>query len=85
MRTDRVQIGRLNGQAPPAGTLEARVRDVEYQGTYVQLGLASDGASELVATMPEEAFFADPLNPGDRVSVSWRPGDAHQLIDPLPA
>ena len=36
-----------------------------------------------IATVPEEAFFADPLNPGDRVSVSWRSADAHRLADPL--
>src|SRR5262249_10844073 len=29
VRTDRIQIGRLNGQAAPAGTLEASIRDVE--------------------------------------------------------
>ena len=85
VRTDRVQVGRLNGQASPAGTLEASVRDVEYQGTYVQLGLASEGVLELVATLPEERFFSDPLNPGDRVCVSWHAADAHRLADPLSA
>jgi putative spermidine/putrescine transport system ATP-binding protein len=83
VRTDKVQVGRLNGQGLPAGALEASIRDVEYQGTYVQLGLASDAASDLVATVPEEAFFADPLSPGDKVSVSWRSADAHRLADPL--
>jgi putative spermidine/putrescine transport system ATP-binding protein len=82
VRTDRMQVGRLNGQATPPGVLEARVLDVEYQGTYVQLGLASD-AADLIATVPEEAFFSDPINPGDRVSVSWRAGDAHRLADPI--
>jgi putative spermidine/putrescine transport system ATP-binding protein len=79
VRTDRMKIGRLNGQAPPAGSLQASVRDVEYQGTYVQLGLASDATNDLLAVLPEEAFFADPINPGDRVSVSWSERDAHRL------
>jgi putative spermidine/putrescine transport system ATP-binding protein len=83
VRTDRVRVGRLNGQGLPPGAFEASIRDVEYQGTYVQLGLASDAAFELIATVPEEAFFADPLNPGDRVAVSWRPADAHRLADPV--
>jgi putative spermidine/putrescine transport system ATP-binding protein len=85
VRTDKVQVGRLNGQGLAAGALEAKIRDVEYQGTYVQLGLASDAVSDLIATVPEEAFFADPLNPGDRVSVSWRATDAHRLAEPLSA
>jgi putative spermidine/putrescine transport system ATP-binding protein len=79
VRTDRMKIGRLNGQAAPAGSLHASVRDVEYQGTYVQLGLASDAESDLLAVLPEEMFFADPINPGDRVSVSWSERDAHRL------
>jgi len=83
VRTDRVQVGRLNGQGLPPGGIAASVRDVEYQGTYVQLGLDSDASAELIATVPEEAFFADPLNPGDRVCVSWRPADAHRLADPI--
>ena len=85
VRTDRMKIGRLNGQAAPAGSVQASVRDVEYQGTYVQLGLASDASSDLLAVLPEEAFFADPINPGDRVSVSWSEGDAHRLAVPLSA
>ena len=79
VRTDRMKIGRLNGQAAPAGSVQASVRDVEYQGIYVQLGLASDASNDLLAVLPEEAFFADPINPGDRVSVSWSERDAHRL------
>jgi putative spermidine/putrescine transport system ATP-binding protein len=79
VRTDRMTIGRLNGQGLPPGSLAASVRDVEYQGTYVQLGLASDASSELTAVLPENVFFADPISPGDRVSVSWSEGDAHRL------
>ena len=82
VRTDRMKIGRLNGQAAPAGSVQASVRDVEYQGTYVQLGLASAASSDLLAVLPEEAFFADPINPGDRVSVSWSERDAHRLAVP---
>lgn len=63
VRTDRLKIGRLNGQGVPAGALEASVRDVEYQGTYVQLGLASDTASDMLAVLPEDIFFADPSTP----------------------
>ena len=85
VRTDRMKIGRLNGQAAPAGSLQVSVRDVEYQGTYVQLGLASEASNDLLAVLPEEAFFADPINPGDRVCVSWSERDAHRLAVPLSA
>src|SRR6476646_7970843 len=41
LRSDHVKVGRLNGQAAPAGSITATVRNLEYQGTHVQLGLHS--------------------------------------------
>jgi putative spermidine/putrescine transport system ATP-binding protein len=79
LRSDRIRVGRLNGQAPPAGGLAATVRNLEYQGTHVQLGLTSELAPDLVACVPEHIYFADPIGPGDRVAVSWSDSDAHRL------
>jgi putative spermidine/putrescine transport system ATP-binding protein len=78
LRSDRIRVGRLNGQAP-AGGLAATVRNLEYQGTHVQLGLTSELAPDLVACVPEHIYFADPIGPGDRVAVSWSDSDAHRL------
>jgi putative spermidine/putrescine transport system ATP-binding protein len=55
VRADRLKLGRLNGQGVPAGSIAATVRDVEYQGTHVQLGLAAEIAPDLVASVPEQA------------------------------
>jgi putative spermidine/putrescine transport system ATP-binding protein len=82
LRSDHVKVGRLNGQAAPAGSLTATVRNLEYQGTHVQLGLTSEIAPDLVASVPEHTYFADPISPGDRVAVSWRDSDAHRLSQP---
>ena len=41
--------------------------------------ILGDIAPDLVASLPEQDFFADPLNPGDQVAVSWTDGDAHTL------
>jgi putative spermidine/putrescine transport system ATP-binding protein len=79
VRTDRLKLGRLNGQGAPGGSVGATVRNVEYQGTHVEVGLAGDIAPDLVATVPERDFFADPVSPGDRVAISWADGDAHRL------
>jgi putative spermidine/putrescine transport system ATP-binding protein len=79
LRTDRVRIGRLNGQAAPSGSLLATVRNLEYQGTHVEVGLSSEIAPDLVASLPEQTYFADPIGPGDRVAVSWTDSDAHRL------
>jgi putative spermidine/putrescine transport system ATP-binding protein len=80
VRTDQLKLGRLNGQGTPDGCPVATVRDVEYQGTHVQIGLTSDIAPELVATVPERIFFADQLSPGDQVAVSWSEDDAYRLL-----
>jgi putative spermidine/putrescine transport system ATP-binding protein len=79
VRADKLRLGRLNGQGVPPGAVAAIVRDVEYQGTHVQLGLAADIAPDLSVSLPERDFFADPMVPGDRVSVSWLEADAHRL------
>ena len=74
VRADRIRLSRSEG-----GQLRARVRDVEYQGTYVQVGLESPAARELTAQVGEAAFDAAPLNPGDEVAVSWGEADIHRL------
>jgi putative spermidine/putrescine transport system ATP-binding protein len=79
VRADKLRLGRLNGHGLSDGAVAATVRDVEYQGTHVQLGLTSEVASDLSAMVPEHTFFADPVAPGDKVSVSWVDGDAHRL------
>jgi putative spermidine/putrescine transport system ATP-binding protein len=79
VRADKLRLGRLNGHGLAAGAVAATVRDVEYQGTHVQLGLTAEIASDLSVSLPEQEFFADPVAPGDRVSVSWVDGDAHRL------
>src|SRR5215510_9396333 len=79
LRTDRVRVGRLNGQAAASGAVLASVRNHEYQGTHVAVGLNSEVAPDLVASLPEQAFFADPMSLGDRVAVSWNDGDAQRL------
>jgi putative spermidine/putrescine transport system ATP-binding protein len=67
-----------------AEALPATVRDVEYQGTYVLLGLqARDaaGPGELSVMVPEARFAARPYAPGEAVHLTWSAEHAH----PLPA
>jgi putative spermidine/putrescine transport system ATP-binding protein len=75
VRADRTALSRA---ASPAG-LTARVREVEYQGTYVQVGLDASFASDLTVHLAESRFDAEPLAPGDLVAVSWDPRDVHRL------
>jgi putative spermidine/putrescine transport system ATP-binding protein len=79
VRADRTAIA-PNGAADPAKpSLAAVVRGIEYQGTYVLIGLDAPGHTDLAVMQPEADFYARPLEPGQTVTVTWRPQDAHPL------
>ncbi|WPH18980.1 ABC transporter ATP-binding protein [Variovorax paradoxus] len=65
------------------GGLAATVTDVEYQGTYVLLGLAlqdaAPGRGSVSVLLGEAAFLASPHAPGDAVRLSWAEADARVL------
>ncbi len=75
VRADRVLLGRPGTALPLRGT----VRSVEYLGATVAVGLAVDGLDPLSAVLPEAAFFADPVNPGDGVVLGWKAEDMHAI------
>ncbi|MFZ4531848.1 MAG: ABC transporter ATP-binding protein [Alsobacter sp.] len=75
VRADRLVLSRN----PQPGAMTATVRDVEYQGTHVQVGLAADFATDLTAQLSEDRFDAAPVVPGDTVSVAWDVRDVHHL------
>jgi putative spermidine/putrescine transport system ATP-binding protein len=84
VRNDHMLIAPAPSSVAPVanGTLPGTVTDVEYQGTYVLLGLqASDaaGAREVSVMLPEAQFAACPYAPGDSVELSWRHDHAHPL------
>jgi putative spermidine/putrescine transport system ATP-binding protein len=82
VRNDRLRLLPLSSAT---GALMAKVTDVEYQGTYVLVGLqgAANGPSakpvELAATISEAEFDARPYAVGEDVGVTWAPGHAHML------
>jgi putative spermidine/putrescine transport system ATP-binding protein len=80
VRADRLVLTRNAGAGNLAGTIPAVVREVEYQGTYVQVGLEAAGVSDLSAQLSEAVFDADPLNPGDEIAVGWAASDIHRLF-----
>ena len=77
VRNDHIRLVDEGGSA-----WSATVSDVEYQGTYVMLGLQLDSevAKSPVSVMLSEAGFVQrPYRPGDRVALSWDPAQAHAL------
>ncbi len=74
LRADAVRL------APPgAGATEAVITGLEYQGAQVALSARIAGDQELLALIPEAAFYAHPKSPGQTVNLTWDAGQLHPL------
>jgi putative spermidine/putrescine transport system ATP-binding protein len=87
VRTDQTRIARA-GATEIAGlpSIGAVVTDVEYQGTYVLLGLQNPAAKHAVVSsaeysvmLSESQFASTPFAVGDSVQLAWTPESAHAL------
>ncbi|MCX5580404.1 ABC transporter ATP-binding protein [Kaistia terrae] len=74
VRADRLSLSPGGGDG-----VAASVREVEYQGTAVYVSLATDAGIEMTAIVPERAFYQQPFETGDTVTVHWNPDDIHEL------
>ncbi|ROZ64951.1 ABC transporter ATP-binding protein [Ramlibacter sp. WS9] len=82
VRNDHMLIAPSGAGTDALPGLAGTVTDVEYQGTYVLLGLRARDAAGIkdVSVMLPEARFADqPYSTGEAVHLSWAAGSAHAL------
>ena len=88
VRTDRIQVHNpaLESALDAQHSLRAVVSDVEYQGSYVLLGLHLHGehrdahaTADLSVMLPEADFAAQPRTLGDTVDLHWAAQDVHVL------
>ena len=88
VRTDRIQVHNpaLESTLDAQHSLRAVVSDVEYQGSYVLLGLHLHGeprdahaTADLSVMLPEADFAAQPRALGDTVDLHWGTQDVHVL------
>jgi putative spermidine/putrescine transport system ATP-binding protein len=75
VRADRCRIG-----PPGSGPhLSGRVAVVEYQGPVVRVALQTSSGEQAAALLPDDMYFAGPVQPGDPATLVWSETDAHQL------
>jgi putative spermidine/putrescine transport system ATP-binding protein len=82
VRNDHMRIAPATQLPESAFALPGTVTDVEYQGTYVLLGLdAHDagGRKEVSVMLPEAQFAARRYVTGEAVHLSWAREQAHAL------
>ena len=87
VRTDHLQVVPEHEaeHAAPYSKM-ALITDVEYQGTYVLLGLQNPGTSvtasttaEISVMLSESTFATRPYAVGETVQLRWAPEAAHPL------
>ena len=89
VRSDQMQISPASEAPASAHGFAAIVTDVQYQGTYVLLGLqqpgsrpSADSTTELSVMLPETRFADRPYTQGETVQLSWDAAVAHPLQAP---
>jgi putative spermidine/putrescine transport system ATP-binding protein len=74
IRRDRIEVSRAPSMLDVNGQVNAilgSVHAIEYQGSYVKLTIDVASGEEFVAHVPDEIFFAESLDIGDRVVARW--------------
>ena len=80
VRSDKIDLLGAEDAIPEAQTrLPGRVRSVEYQGAWVQVGLEAEGIDEFAVTLNEGDFYAAPVSVGDTVVATWGSENVHLL------
>ena len=87
VRADQVQLLPAGVQAgAELARLGLKVSDVEYQGTYVLVGLQPpdrpaelQGSAAYSAMLSEATYASHPFQVGDAAQLCWQPSRAHPL------
>ena len=86
VRNDHIRIQAISQGDIAPEHLAAVVSDIEYQGSYVLLGLRRPGSAPTSSAdadwsvmLPEDVYLSRPFALGEGVSLSWLPHQAHAL------
>ncbi|TMK06772.1 MAG: ABC transporter ATP-binding protein, partial [Alphaproteobacteria bacterium] len=75
VRADRCRIGQAGNGAQFSGQVVA----VEYQGPVVRVALQMQSGEQAAALLPDNTYFATPVQPGDPATLVWSEADAHPV------
>jgi len=88
VRTDHMQISPDEAHLQDgSGNQRAVITDIEYQGTYMLVGLqhpdervSASSTAELSVIVPEAQFDAQPFTLGQSVQLRWASESSHKLL-----
>src|SRR5580700_5878756 len=75
VRADRCRLGSADSEP----SLSGRATNVEYLGSMVRVSVAAKDGLDAAALIPDQLFFAAPVDIGQPVTLIWSEGDAHAL------
>jgi putative spermidine/putrescine transport system ATP-binding protein len=81
VRTDRCKLIAID-QPAPNSSVAGSITGIEYQGSRVQVTLATELGAEAIALLPDDQFFAKPFKVGERARLAWSGEDVHPLTTP---
>lgn len=80
IRRDLVQVHpTANHTKGDINTIEGMVEATEYQGNFVKIAVIIEGVETFVANISDQSYFAEPVVPGDKVTISWNRDDVHVM------
>ena len=80
VRRDRVALEKATEGELGTNAVRGTVVMTEYQGTWVKVTLQRNGAENFVGNIPDEIFFADPVEEGETVLAKWSADAMHPLV-----
>jgi putative spermidine/putrescine transport system ATP-binding protein len=75
VRADRCRIGAPGERPHLAGT----ITNIEYHGLMVRVVVTLADGKEAAVLLPDDVFFASPVEVGHAAALSWDPRDVHGL------
>jgi putative spermidine/putrescine transport system ATP-binding protein len=79
VRRDRIRLENSNDDQRSMNSVTGKVIGTEYQGSWVKVTMQVAGLDDFVVNLPDSAFLARPVKPGDIARARWLPGDVHVL------
>ncbi len=81
VRRDRIKLEKVAAavRSGQVNALTGEVHAIEYQGSYVKVTLDVPGWPDFVANVPDDRFFAVPVDIGDPVLARWSAKDVRLL------
>lgn len=81
VRRDRIAVRKPDKETSEAkaNVVFGTVDTIEYQGNFVKVSMQVPGGDTFIANVPDTAYFAEPIGPGDEAAAYWNKQYAHVL------